>query len=117
MSEYVVRDPNGYHLRFGGAEIYQRKSTATDVMPPHVAIEKRTPTIQEYVRLSESVGWNKDAASMGDALERALFCVLAIDTRDGQVIGMTRVSGDRRGYTIWDVIVAPTYQGQKIGSA
>ena len=117
MSEYVVRDPNGYHLRFGGVEIYHRKSTATDVMPSHIRIEKRTPTLDEYMRLSQSVGWNTDAGNMTDALEHARFCLIAIDTRDGKIVGMTRVSGDRRGYFISDVIVIPEYQCQKIGSA
>src|SRR5256885_4539927 len=117
MSEYVVRDPNGYHLRFGGVEIYHRKSTATDVMPSYIRVEKRSPTIDEYVRLSESVGWIANIESMTDALERAVFCILATDTRDGHIIGMARIVGDRRAYFICDVIVTPAYQGQKIGSA
>src|SRR5205807_641885 len=60
LSEYVVRDPNGYHLRFGGPEIYQRKPTATEALPAHIRIERRTPTLDEYMRLNESVGWLPD---------------------------------------------------------
>jgi len=47
MSEYVVRDPNGYHLRFGGVEIFEKKKTATDVLPAHIRIESRAPTIEQ----------------------------------------------------------------------
>ncbi len=117
LSEYVVRDPNGYHLRFGGPEIYHHKPNATEVMPEHIRIEKRSPTLGEYMRLTESVGWLKDEKNMTDALHRSLFCVVAIDSRDGRPIGMARVNGDRRAYFISDVLVIPTYQGQKIGSA
>jgi GNAT superfamily N-acetyltransferase/uncharacterized glyoxalase superfamily protein PhnB len=117
MSEYVVRDPNGYHLRFGGAEIYHPKATATDAMPTYVRIEKRTPTIEQYMRLTESVGWIGNIENMSDALERAIFCIMAIDSRDDQPIGMARIGGDRRGYMIFDVIVTPPHQSQKIGSA
>ena len=117
MSEYVVRDPNGYHLRFGGPELYERKGTAAESMPPHIRIERRTPALDEYMRVIESVGWLKDVAAMNDALERSVLFVLATDTRSGQVIGMTRVTGDRRAYFICDVAVMPDHQHQKIGSA
>ena len=54
---------------------------------------------------------------MSEALQRSLFFVVAADSRDGQTVGMVRVCGDGRAYTIWDVIVKPAYQSQKIGSA
>jgi predicted N-acetyltransferase YhbS len=69
------------------------------------------------VKLTQSVGWIPNVESMTDALERAVFCIVATDTRDGQAIGMARIVGDARGYFICDVIVVPAYQCQKIGSA
>ena len=54
---------------------------------------------------------------MRSALVNSLLGTLAIDTRDGQPVGMARVTGDGRNFTIWDVIVRPSHQGQKIGSA
>jgi putative acetyltransferase len=51
------------------------------------------------------------------ALERSLFGVVAIDTRDGGAVGMLRVCGDPRQYSIWDVMVLPGHQGRKIGTA
>src|SRR5436305_241613 len=47
MREYTVRDPNGYHLRFGGSATYERPSTATDVLPTHVRIDRRMATLDE----------------------------------------------------------------------
>jgi GNAT superfamily N-acetyltransferase len=117
LREYTVRDPNGYHLRFAGPESYERPATATDALPAHVRIEKRLPTLDEYVRLSESVGWTRDLENMPKALAASLFGIVAVDTRDGQAIGMSRACGDGRNFTIWDVIVVPAYQGQLIGSA
>jgi GNAT superfamily N-acetyltransferase/catechol 2,3-dioxygenase-like lactoylglutathione lyase family enzyme len=117
LREYTVRDINGYHLRFAGPTTYERLKTSTDMLPSHIRIELRKASLEEYMKITEGVGWNKDATTMPRALELSLFCVMAIDTRDGQTVGMTRVCGDGRYYTIWDVMVLPTHQGQKIGSA
>jgi ribosomal protein S18 acetylase RimI-like enzyme len=115
--EYTVCDPNGYHLRFAGAPAYERAATATEAMPPHVRIDVRMATLDEYVQLTKGVGWVLDLPNMPKALASSLLGVVAVDTRDGQTIGMARACGDGRFYTIWDVIVLPAYQGQKIGTA
>jgi ribosomal protein S18 acetylase RimI-like enzyme len=111
-----VRDVNGYHLRFAGDLKYERPKTGTDSLPAHIRLELRKPTLDEYVTLMNAVGWTSDPATMPGALEHSLFGIVAIDTRDQQTVGMLRVCGDGRYYTIWDVIVQPTHQGQKIGS-
>jgi len=117
LAEYSVVDPNGYHLRFAGAEIYQRKETATETLPSYIQIEKRTPLYEDFARLKKSVGWNVHEDSMREALARSLFFISAVDSRDGKLVGLARVSGESNSYTIWDVMVVPEYQGQKIGSA
>jgi len=117
LCEYTVRDPNGYHLRFAGDEEFSRKATATSELPAHIRIEQRQITLDEYLKLNTAVGWTADVTSATSALERSLFFVVAIDERDRKVVGMVRVCGDRRAYTIWDMIVVPEYQQQKIGSA
>ena len=81
------------------------------------SLAKQPPTIEDFIRLTLSVGWTRDERTMPHALASAIFCVIAVDTRTHQTVGMTRVCGDGRFYTIWDVIVTPEYQGQKIGSA
>lgn len=117
MREYTVRDINGYYLRFAGPATYEPSKTSTEMLPPHIRIEIRKATLDEYMKITEAVGWNKDATTMPRALELSLFGVVAKDTRDDQTVGMARVCGDGRYYTIWDVMVLPSYQGQKIGSA
>lgn len=112
ISEYTVRDITGYHLRFAG---HERLSTGSDTLPDYIAIESRKATMDEYAALMDSVGWAKNLQTMKVALERSDLGVVAIDTRDGQTVGMLRAIGDGRQYTIWDVIVRPSHQGQQIG--
>jgi uncharacterized glyoxalase superfamily protein PhnB len=117
VREYCVRDLNGYHLNFAGALTYDRPTTATDSLPPHIRIEERVATLDEYTNLRLSVGWKVEPEWMPTVLQHTLFGIVAIDTRDNQTVGMLRACGDGRYYTIWDVIVAKPYHGQKIGSA
>jgi ribosomal protein S18 acetylase RimI-like enzyme len=114
--EYTVRDINGYHLRFASPVTHERPATGADTLPPHIRLEMRKPTLDEYVSLTKAVDWPVDLGTMPGALEQSVFGVVATDTRDGCTVGMLRVCGDGRYYTIWDVIVVPTYQGQKIGT-
>ena len=116
VREYTVRDVNGYHLRFSGPLKYERPKTATELLPPHIRIDARLPSLEEYQALFDSVGWGR-GESMKSALANSLIGTIAIDTRDDSVVGMTRITGDGRYYTVWDVIVRPSHQGQKIGSA
>jgi ribosomal protein S18 acetylase RimI-like enzyme len=119
LAEYVIRDPDGYELRFAGGEIYERPKTATETLPPHIKLELRTPTVQDACALARSVNWQDNPGIVGAALEQTLICITAFDIREGppKAVGMTRVCGDGKEYTIWDVIVRPEYQGQKIGTA
>jgi ribosomal protein S18 acetylase RimI-like enzyme len=119
LSEYVVRDPDGYELRFAGGQIYERPKTASDFLPAHIKIEVRTPSVDDARRLMRSVNWGDDAETTAASLERTLISITASDTREQPptTIGMTRVVGDGKHYSIWDVIVHPDYQSQKIGSA
>jgi ribosomal protein S18 acetylase RimI-like enzyme len=119
LCEYTVRDPDGYELRFTGPEQYERPKTATDSLPSHIAIEKRTPTLADACALHKSVGWAEDRERLGPALERSILCITARDLRDQdrRSVGMVRVVGDGKSFTIYDVIVHKDYQGQRIGSA
>lgn len=119
LSEYMICDPDGYELRFAGGEVYERPKTATESLPAHVSIERHTPSSDQARALMRSVGWGDDAETTPISLQRTLICVTAFDTRENPpgTIGMTRVVGDGKHYSIWDVIVHPDYQGQKIGTA
>jgi catechol 2,3-dioxygenase-like lactoylglutathione lyase family enzyme len=116
--EYVVRDPNGYHVRFGGPIKYVRPTNALDKIPTHIRIEPRLPTVDEYVRINKTLGWQKDVATVAPALAGSLCGVVAIDTRDTSAVGMARAVGDGVHFIyVQDVNVIPEYQHQKIGSA
>jgi predicted enzyme related to lactoylglutathione lyase/GNAT superfamily N-acetyltransferase len=115
--EYTVRDPNGYHLRFMGPAKYERPKTATEALLPHIRIELRVVTLEEFIALHQAVGWIYQPSILESALQKTHSGATAVDTRDETAVGMLRVCGDGKAFTIWDVIVKPSHQGQKIGSA
>jgi GNAT superfamily N-acetyltransferase/catechol 2,3-dioxygenase-like lactoylglutathione lyase family enzyme len=117
VREYAVRDCNGYELRFAGPAGYERPVTATDALPVDVRIDAGVPDYETYASLFRSVNWSIDEPAMRSALTQTTAGVLATDTRDGQVVGMVRATGDGKYYMLWDVIVRPSHQGQKIGAA
>ncbi len=117
LREYTVRDPNGYHLRFGGPKSYEKPPTARDTLPAHIHIENRLATVEEYAELTRSVKWT-DSAKHREGLSRSILGVVAIDARDNRVVGMARAMEDAPAwYSIWDVVVHPAHQSQRIGTA
>lgn len=111
VREYVVEDPNGYHLRFAGPlEAHVEPSTPLD---ENVVIQRRLPTVAEYQALSEQVFDRKDAPS--SVLERTWKGIVCTND-SGEAIGMVRVMYDAPGwFSIWDVAVLPAWQGKRIG--
>lgn len=118
LAEYVVRDPDGHRLRFAGSPTYQPPAGATRTLPDHYRVEVRTPSPEDFGRLHDAVGWCRpeDPALLTTALERSAFCVCATDVRTGETVGMLRVVGDGKQFTIWDVMVRPADQGRRVGS-
>lgn len=77
---------------------------------------RRVPTLAEYKRLCDSVGWNDfinfDVAE--DSLKQSLFGVV-VQYKD-DIVGMGRVIGDGRIYFyIQDIAVMPEHQNKGIG--
>lgn len=82
-------------------------------------IETRLPTLAEYRELCESVGWG-DALNFDVAASALKNSVTGLIVRleTGQVIAMGRVVGDGAIYFyIQDIVVAPDYQKQGVGTA
>lgn len=82
-------------------------------------IENRLPTPAEYRQLCESVGWghvlNFDVAA--SALENSVTG-LTVRLENGHAIAMGRIVGDGAIYFyIQDIVVAPDYQKQGVGTA
>jgi len=117
VREYTVRDCNGYHLRFGGPTTYERPVTGSDALPAHIRIDAGVPDYDTYASLFRSVNWEVEEETMRRALTQTTAGAVATDARNGQVVGMVRATGDGRYYMLWDVIVRPSHQGQKIGAA
>ncbi|WP_442601808.1 GNAT family N-acetyltransferase [Paenibacillus sp. KN14-4R] len=86
-------------------------------MSKEYKIHKRIPTISEYIKLCNSVGWtefiNFDVAE--ESLNQSLFGVV-IQYED-EIVGMGRVIGDGKIYFyIQDIAVMPKHQNKGIGS-
>src|SRR5262249_46398878 len=118
LREYTVRDPNGYHLRFGEPITVHATGTPPKKLPETIGLVERRPTIDEYVTLIRSVGWGKYAnlEATATSLENTLYCVLAVE--NDRPVGMARVIGD--GATVFyiqDVVVVPALQRHGVGTA
>ena len=76
---------------------------------------ERPPTVEEYQRLREAVGWDRvDVEATETGLGNALFSVCVV-YRD-QVVGCGRIVGDGGIYFyIQDIIVLPEFQGRGLG--
>jgi GNAT superfamily N-acetyltransferase len=86
-----------------------------------MAIEYRTelPPIDKYVTLFHTTGWSfrrpVSAGVLQMALERSWYCLFAWD--GNALVGTGRVCTDGLLHAIiYDVIVAPDYQGRGIGA-
>jgi GNAT superfamily N-acetyltransferase len=115
LREYVVRDPNGYHLRFG--EPITPRATAAKPLPEGIRLVDRLPSIEEYETLIRAVGWvHTNMEAVPTALRNTLYCVVAVENE--KAVGMARVVGDgTMGLYVQDVMVLPDRQRQGIGTA
>lgn len=80
-------------------------------------IEKRTPDVNDYMRLRRTAGltpFSRTAADIG--LEGTVFAVVVVI--DGQVVGMGRLIGDGGCFfQVTDIAVQPDHQGRGLGKA
>lgn len=78
-------------------------------------IIERIPTVEEYIKLRNSVGWGiAERESIQKGLSNSLYAVCI--EFGGNIIGMGRVIGDGAlAYYIQDIIVLPAFQKQGVG--
>jgi GNAT superfamily N-acetyltransferase len=116
--EYVVREINGYYLRFSArASEGREKSTA---LPPTIRIVSRKPTIKEYQNLATAVGFTHTRDDAGDELRLAapITAVVAENIETSEVVGCALLLGDNISfYYVKDVMVDPAWQGKNVGTA
>jgi GNAT superfamily N-acetyltransferase/catechol 2,3-dioxygenase-like lactoylglutathione lyase family enzyme len=113
VSEYVVRDPDGYRLRFAGSGSEKVAGT----LPAEVRIEPRLPTGPEMEALVHAVGWARgNTPEAPRVLKAAIFGAVAVV--EGQTVGCVFLTSDHAGfYYVRDVMVHPDWQRRGIGTA
>lgn len=117
LSQYTVRDINGYFICFAGADLNKGKSEAN--LSQNISIIKRAPSINEYSHLASAVGWSP--SSNDDVIEKILsaplFAVVAKDNATDEIIGCALLLGDDvTFYYVKDVMVHPTWQRKRVGN-
>jgi GNAT superfamily N-acetyltransferase len=78
-------------------------------------LEERAPTVQEYRRLRDAVGWGEMTdEGLANGLASSLYSCVVLD--EGDVVACGRVVGDGGMYFyVQDVIVLPEYHGRGLG--
>jgi GNAT superfamily N-acetyltransferase/uncharacterized glyoxalase superfamily protein PhnB len=115
LREFTVEDNNGHRFRVSRpSSVSPHQKREPDA---RVTFVKRLPTVDEYKKLSDAVGWtsftNLDA--IAQSLPKSLFSIVA--EKDGELVGTTRVGGDGAiFFYIMDVAVMPEMQGRGIGT-
>ena len=117
MSQYTLREINGYFLHFAGVIPETEKSETN--LSQNISILKRTPSINEYRHLASAVGWSPSTNDdvIKKILAAALFAVVAKDNATDEVVGCALLLGDDiTFYYVKDVMVHPTWQRKRMGS-
>ena len=119
VREMLVQDPDGHKIRFGhGIHVTDKKQEAA--LPATIKIIHRTPTAKEHLDLLAAVGWSSSMSDAQEALVLAapVFAVVAEDTVSGKTIGCALLLGDNVSfYYVKDVMVHPSFQHQRVGTA
>lgn len=113
--EYAVREPNGYRLRFSAPVA---RTSVSKTLPPSVRIVERAPTILEYTRLAESVGWKGSTeAAVTQTIAASRYALVAEDLTSGSAVGsLFLLPVGASDFYLKDVMVHPDWQGQRIGT-
>ncbi len=117
MSQYAVRDNNGYYVCFAGP-VADKRAVSIE-QPLAIKLHMQLPTPEDYIRLTVAVGWA--ALTVEQAIERiraAVTGVIAEDAGSGAVVGCVLLTGDNTSYYyVKDVMVHPDWQHNGIGTA
>lgn len=86
----------------------------------HLKFKETPPDSRAYIKLFETTGWNDgyqvDKLGLGTAISNSWF-KLSVYNDENELVGFGRVVSDGVLYAfICDMIVAPDYQNQGIGS-
>lgn len=118
MWQYTLREINGYFLHFAGIIPDKEKSEAN--LFRNIIILERNPSINEYRHLASSVGWSPstDDEVLKKILAAVLFAVVAKNNATDEIVGCALLLGDDATfYYVKDVMVHPTWQRKRVGTA
>jgi GNAT superfamily N-acetyltransferase len=117
FAEYRIREINGHELRFAAPAA--PRGPRPDAVRP-VRVIDRLPTLSEYQALLSAVGGAPpaDPAVVQRMLAAVGHGVVAEDVQTGAAIGTALVLTDGASvYYVKDVMVHPSWQRQRVGSA
>jgi catechol 2,3-dioxygenase-like lactoylglutathione lyase family enzyme/GNAT superfamily N-acetyltransferase len=120
VREMLVEDPDGHAIRFGANITENNRESSNGRFPSCVKIVARIPSAKEIQQLSFDVGWSPspDEAGKETPSGAVVFSVVAEDTETGKMIGCAFLLGDNTGfYYVRNVMVHPTWQGKRVGTA
>ncbi len=79
-----------------------------------VLIKHSFPATKDFIKIFNSVGWERTAARVNENKKHSVFAVgLYIENN---IVGMGRVVGDGAYFTIYDVVVDKLHQRLGLGS-
>lgn len=114
--EYVVREANGYYLRFKATQVAE---TVSKTLPPSVRIVERAITLAEYIGLSDAVGWRgRPEVAATYNVTNSVYSLIAEDEANSLAVGcLLLMRSGRADYYLESLIVHPDWQGRHIGTS
>ena len=83
-------------------------------MDNEILIKHQFPTTKEFIKLFNSVGWERVEKRVDENRKNSCFAVSIY--KNNEILAMGRVVGDGAYFTIYDVVVDKTHQGKGLGS-
>ena len=83
-------------------------------MDNEILIKHQFPTTKGFIKLFNSVGWEREEKRVDENRKNSCFAVSIY--KNNEILAMGRVVGDGAYFTIYDVVVDKTHQGKGLGS-
>lgn len=83
-------------------------------MDNEILIKHQFPTTKEFIKLFNSVGWEREEKRVDENRKNSCFAVSIY--KNNEILAMGRVVGDGAYFTIYDVVVDKVHQGKGLGS-
>ena len=117
LREMVVEDPDGHRIR-SGQNAPPRDREKSDLFPENLQITERTPSLQEFQKLTSAVGWGNQPDVIAEkVLSAPIYSVVAEEKTTGEAVACVLLLSDHASfYYIKDMMVNPAYQHKHVGA-